>query len=178
MKFLPAAIGGAYWVELEPHADERGFFARTWCAEELAARGLVAALAQCSVSYNRRRGTLRGMHWQAKPHEEAKLVACPRGAAWDVMLDLREGSPTWGRWDAAELSARNRRMAYLPPGVAHGFQTLEDETDVLYYISTPYQPASARGARFDDPRFAIAWPLPDPIVSERDRAFPLAEAAR
>lgn len=178
MKFTPLAIAGAFLVEPEPVGDERGFFARTWCGEEFARHGLNPVLAQCSVSFNRRRGTLRGLHWQAKPFEEAKLVSCIRGAIWDLVLDLREGSAAWGRWEAFELSAANGRMLYVPEGAAHGFQTLEDDTEVQYMISVPYHPELARGARYDDPRFAIPWPLPDPVMSARDRSFPLAEGPR
>lgn len=172
MKFNPAAIVGAYLVEIEPQPDERGFFARSWCREEFLRHGLNASLAQCSLSYNRKRGTLRGMHYQADPHPEAKLVRCTAGAIYDVMLDLRPDSGTFGRWQAFELNAVNRHTVYVPEGVAHGFQTLADDSEVFYQMSESYHPECARGIRWDDPEFAIDWPLPDPVVSERDGSFP------
>ncbi len=172
MRFLETPLAGAFVIEPERRADDRGFFARSWCREEFAARGLDPALAQCNISYNRRRGTLRGLHYQAAPHGEAKLVRCTRGAVFDVIVDLRPGSPTRGRWHAIELGAENRRMVYAPDGFAHGFQALADDTELFYQMSVPYEPASARGIRFDDPTLAIAWPIADPLVSERDRALP------
>ena len=173
MKFSPTPLAGVFVVELERRDDERGFFARSFCQEEFRAHGLRADIAQCNVSWNARRGTLRGLHYQARPHEEAKLVRCTRGAMWDVAVDLREGSPTRHRWHAVELTADNHKALYIAEGLAHGFQTLADDTEVLYIMSTPYHPASSRGLRWNDARLAIAWPLPDPIVSERDRAFPV-----
>jgi dTDP-4-dehydrorhamnose 3,5-epimerase len=173
MKFLAAEIPGVYLVEPEPIEDERGFFARVFCAGEFAARGLAAHVAQCSLSFNSRKGTLRGMHYQAAPHEEARLVRCTRGAIFDVALDLREGSATFGRWAAFELTAENRRMIYVPEGVAHGFQTLVDEAEVHYQMSAEYEAASARGARWNDPAFAIRWPFPPSMISQRDASFPL-----
>ncbi len=172
MQFSATELPGVHVVDLERREDERGYFARTFCAEEFLAHGLDSRVTQASVSFNRRRGTLRGMHYQAAPHEEAKLVRCTRGAIYDVALDLRRNSPAFRRWIAVELSADNARALYVPPGVAHGFQTLADDTDVLYQMSEPYRPECARGARFDDPSFAIGWPLPNPIVNERDRAYP------
>ncbi|MHC5009543.1 MAG: dTDP-4-dehydrorhamnose 3,5-epimerase [Planctomycetota bacterium] len=173
MRFEATAVEGVFVVELEPIEDDRGFFARTWCREAFAARGLNPDLAQCSISFNRRRGTLRGMHYQAAPHEEAKLVRVTRGALFDVALDLRPTSPSFRRWTGVELSAENRRMLYLPEGVAHGFQTLEDATEVLYQISVPFHAASARGVRWDDPAFRITWPeATDRILSERDASYP------
>jgi len=173
LKFSPTPLGGVFVVELERLEDERGFFARSFCQEEFRAHGLRSDIAQCNVSWNRRRGTLRGLHYQDKPHEEAKLVRCTRGAMWDVAIDLRDGSPTRHRWHAVELTADNHKALYIPEGLAHGFQTLADGTEVLYLMSTPYHAGSSRGLRWNDPRLAIAWPLPDPIVSERDRAFPV-----
>lgn len=173
MKFSPTPLGGVFVVELERLEDERGFFARSFCQDEFRAHGLRTDIAQCNVSWNRKRGTLRGLHYQAKPHEEAKVVRCTRGALWDVAVDLREGSPTRHRWHAVELTAENHKALYVPEGLAHGFQTLADDTEVLYLMSTPYHAASSRGLRWNDPRLAISWPLPDPIVSERDRAFPV-----
>ncbi len=156
-------------VTPEPRRDERGFFARTWCREEFAAHGLNPNLVQCSISFNAKRGTLRGMHYQAMPHQEAKLVRCTRGAIYDVVLDLRPGSPTFGQWHAAELTADNRQMVYIPEGVAHGLQTLSDDTEVFYQISEFYHPESSRGVRWNDPAFGITWPISEPILSERDR---------
>lgn len=173
MKFSPTPLGGVFVVELERLEDERGFFARSFCQDEFRAHGLRTDIAQCNVSWNRKRGTLRGLHYQAKPHEEAKVVRCTRGALWDVAVDLREGSPTRHRWHAVELTAENHKALYIPEGLAHGFQTLADDTEVLYLMSTAYHAASSRGLRWNDPRLAIGWPLPDPIVSERDRAFPV-----
>ena len=177
MNFEPTRIPGAFVVHPERHADERGFFARTWCADELEAQGLVARLAQASVSWNRRRGTLRGMHWQAAPHEEVKLVACVRGAIWDVIADLRADSPAFRQWLGVRLDAENLDMLYVPPGVAHGFLTLADDTLVHYQISERHQPDHARGVRWDDPALGIAWPEPPVVVSERDRALPLLGGA-
>ena len=165
-------LAGAVVLDLEPRHDSRGFFARTWCAREAEAAGLNPRLAQASVSYNKRRGTLRGMHYQEAPHEEAKLVRCTRGAIHDVVIDLRAASPTFGGHFAISLSAENRRMLYVPDGFAHGFQTLEDDTEVCYQISEFYAPSAARGVRWDDPAFGIEWPLPDPILNERDRSYP------
>jgi len=158
-------------VELEAVADERGFFARTWCAEEFRLRGLNSNLAQCSLSSNAQRGTLRGMHYQSEPHAEAKLVGCCAGAVYDVVLDLRPESPTYLRWFGAELTASNHKMLYVPAGCAHGFQTLVDASEVFYQISQAYRAESARGVRWNDPRFGIEWPLRDPILSPRDRGF-------
>ncbi len=169
MKFRPTAIAGAFRVELEPHTDDRGFFARSFCAEEFRRAGLNDRLVQCSVSFNRRRGTLRGMHYQAAPFEEAKLVRCTRGKIYDVILDLRPQSPTYRKWEAFELSDDGRDALYIPEGVAHGFQTLTDDAEVFYQISQVFDPASARTVRWDDPALGIAWPIPDPILSDKDR---------
>lgn len=173
MRFAPTPLAGAFLVELERLADERGFFARSYCEDEFRRHGLPPALAQCNVSWNRRRGTLRGLHYQAAPHEEAKLVRCTRGAIWDVIVDLRAGSPTRWRWHAAELNAENRLAFYVPEGFAHGFQTLADDTEVLYQMSEFYHPELARGLRWDDPKLGIRWPLAEAIVSERDRSYAL-----
>ncbi len=172
MKFTETPLGGAYLVEPEPHRDERGFFARTWCRSEFESQGLNPNLAQCSVSFNSRRGTLRGLHYQAAPHEEAKLVRCVRGSIYDLIVDVRPGSPTFKRWFAAELSAANMRMLYVPEGFAHGFQTLEDDTEVFYQISEFYRPEASRGIRWDDPAFDFRWPAAERTMSERDRLFP------
>jgi dTDP-4-dehydrorhamnose 3,5-epimerase len=170
--FRATALAGVWIVEPEPAGDERGFFARTWCRQEFEAHGLDPGLAQCSVSWNPARGTLRGLHYQAAPHAEAKLVRCTRGAVHDVALDVRRGSPTFGRWVAAELTADNRRMLYVPEGVAHGFQTLVDGSEVFYQISEFHHPESVRGVRWDDPRCAIEWPVQPAILSPRDAALP------
>jgi dTDP-4-dehydrorhamnose 3,5-epimerase len=172
MIFLPTRLPGALVIELERREDERGFFARTWCQQEFSAHGLSTRLAQCNLSSNRRRGTLRGMHFQQPPYAEVKLVRCTRGVVYDVMLDLRRASPTFTQWEAVELSAETGRMVYLPEGFAHGFQTLTDDSEVFYQISEFYHPEAAGGVRWDDPAFAIKWPLPDPILSDRDRNYP------
>ena len=159
-------------IPLEPHEDERGFFARLWCAPEFARRSLAGTLQQCSLSYNRHAHTIRGMHYQAAPREEAKIVRCTRGAIFDVLLDLRPRSSTFRQWVARELSAENRLAFYVPEGVAHGFQTLTDHTEVLYLISEQFDPDLARGVRWNDPAFGIEWPMPPRIMSERDRSYP------
>ena len=173
MIFTRTALEGVWILDIERHEDERGFFARTWCREELAARGLDTALAHCSISFNRRRGTLRGLHYQTGPHAEAKIVRCTRGVAYDVTLDLRLSSSTFKKWVAVELSADNRRMLYVPVGCAHGFQTLADETEMQYQISQAYAPECARGVRWNDPAFGIVWPIRnDLVMSARDRTYP------
>ena len=172
MIFTPTRLQGAVLVDIERREDERGFFARTWCAREFAEHGLSTELAQCSLSYSARSGTLRGMHFQRPPHEEEKLVRCVCGAIWDVVIDLRPASPTYRQWQGFELSAANRRALYIPKGFAHGFQTLADDTEVAYQISAFYAPAAADGVRYDDPAFAIAWPHPMTALSPRDRAWP------
>jgi dTDP-4-dehydrorhamnose 3,5-epimerase len=171
VRFHPTPLAGAFAVELARVEDDRGFFARSFCVEEFRAHGLNPAVAQCNVSWNRRKGTLRGLHFQARPHEEAKLVRCTRGAVWDVIVDLREDSPTRLRWHAVELSADSRLALYVPEGFAHGFQTLQDDCEVLYQMAVPYRPELARGVPWNDPKLAIAWPLKDPILSERDRSY-------
>lgn len=173
MKFLPTPLSGAFVVELERLEDERGFFARSFCQDEFRKQGLKLAIAQCNVSWNRKRSTLRGLHYQAAPHEEAKVVRCTRGAIWDVIVDMRESSPTRLRWYALELNADNRLALYVPEGFAHGFQTLADGSEVLYQMSEFYHPDLARGLRWDDLKIKIKWPLPDPILSERDRSYAL-----
>lgn len=172
MIFREGELPGTFILEPERHHDDRGYFARTFCADELAARGLDTRIAQCSVSWNRRAGTLRGMHYQIAPHEETKLVRCTRGAIYDVVLDLRPSSRAFRTWRAVELSAVNGWSLYIPAGVAHGFQTLADDTEVLYQMSTSVRPDAARGVRWDDPAFGIAWPdCANRIMSERDRGF-------
>jgi len=171
MIFEPTALPGAFIVRMERFEDERGSFARSWCREEFLARGLNAELAQCNVSYNRLRGTLRGMHFQVAPYAEAKLVRCTRGAIYDVIVDLRPESPTFTRWVATELTQDDDRMLYIPEGFAHGFQTLRDDTEVFYQMSAPYAPDCARGVRWDDPRFSIEWPIGTMIISDKDRSY-------
>ena len=172
MIFTETAVRGAYVLDLERRSDTRGFFARAWCAKEFEAHGLTPRLAQVNVSANVRKGTLRGMHYQRPPHREAKVVSCIRGAIYDVVLDLRRVSPTYLRWAAAELTAESHRMLYVPEGCAHGFQTLMDGAEVLYLMSEFYAPGHAAGVRYDDPAFAIEWPLPVACISDADRAWP------
>jgi len=172
VRFRETAIPGAWVLEPERLEDERGHFARTFCREEVGARGLATDIAQASVSFNPVRGTLRGLHWQAAPHGETKWVRCTRGAIWDVIVDLRPGSPSRLRHVGLELSADNALQLYVPDGVAHGFVTLAPDTEVSYRMSVPYHPGSARGARWDDPVFAIDWPLEPVLMSERDRSYP------
>jgi dTDP-4-dehydrorhamnose 3,5-epimerase len=172
MIFTETELPGAFVVEPERHADERGFFARTWCAEEFAEHGLTDRLAQASISFNRVAGTLRGLHWQAEPHAEDKLVRVTAGAVWDVLVDLRPSSSTYTRHVGVRLDARNRTMVWIPKGFAHGFVTLEDDTEVAYQMSEPYAPAAARGARWDDPCFGIRWPVDATVISERDAGYP------
>jgi dTDP-4-dehydrorhamnose 3,5-epimerase len=171
MKYLSTPLSGVYLIDLEPIVDPRGFFARTWCAQEFESRGLNPRLSQTSISMSTRKGTLRGLHYQADPYREAKLVRCCAGAIYDVVVDLRRDSPTYCRWFSAELTAANHRMLYAPEGFAHGYQTLTDNTEVLYQNSESYRPEYARGVRWNDPIFGIEWPVPDPILSPRDLAF-------
>jgi dTDP-4-dehydrorhamnose 3,5-epimerase len=171
MRFRPTAIPGAFVVEPEELPDERGFFTRVFCRKEFAERGLNPNLAQSSVSFNRKRGTLRGLHWQAKPHEEAKLIRCTRGAIFDVAVDLRPDSPGYLRWHGETLTIDNWRMFYIPEGCAHGLLTLADDTEVHYHISEFHHPESGRGVRWDDPAFGIAWPEAVRVISERDRGY-------
>ena len=173
MIFTELALKGAFAIDIEKVEDERGFFARTWCQREFESRGFKQRLVQCSVSFNEKKGTLRGMHYQVAPHEEAKLVRCTQGAVYDVIIDLRHGSATFRHWVAVELSSENRRMVYIPESFAHGFQTLEDGTELEYQMSEFFAPECARGVRWDDPAFAIVWPEDSSrIISRRDRAYP------
>ncbi|MGH7300104.1 MAG: dTDP-4-dehydrorhamnose 3,5-epimerase [Candidatus Rokuibacteriota bacterium] len=171
MIFTETALAGAWIVDMERVEDARGFFARSWCGLEFQARGLNPRLVQCNVSFNKRRGTLRGMHYQAAPHREAKLIRCTRGAIHDVIIDLRVDSPAYKRHVAVVLDADSRRMLYVPEGFAHGFQTLEDETEVFYQMSEPYAPDHARGVRWNDPTFGISWPEAERTISERDQRY-------
>lgn len=172
MIFGETRLAGAYLIDVEKRADERGFFARTWCQSEFAERGLETEFVQHSVSFNIVVGTLRGLHFQRPPHGETKLVRCLRGALYDVIVDLRPESPTFSQWAAFELTADSRSTLYVPAGFAHGFQTLEAETEVSYMISAAYDPDAGWGLRYDDPRLAIEWPLPPACLSERDRSWP------
>lgn len=172
MIFRETALKGAYTIELEPHSDERGQFVRTWCQDEFRRHGIDMAFVQNAVSINTQRGTLRGLHWQAAPHEEAKLVRCARGAVYDVIVDIRPDSTTFGQWLGLTLTARTQIMLFVPTGFAHGFQTLEDDTEVSYQLSIGYAASSGRGLRFDDPALAIDWPLPVSRISDRDRSWP------
>lgn len=172
MIFEPIPLRDAFIVRLEPIEDDRGSFARTFCRDEFEARGLNPDVAQCNTSFSNRKGTLRGMHWQAAPHEEAKLVRCIRGALYDVIVDLRPASASYRKWFGIELSAGNAAMLYVPEGFAHGFVTLEDHTETFYQMSAAYAPGYGRGVRFDDPAFGIEWPVPVEVISERDASYP------
>lgn len=171
MRFIPAPLAGAYLIEPEPIADERGFFARTWCRNEFAENGLNPGLVQCNISYNKTRGTLRGMHYQQAPHAEAKLVRCTQGGIFDVIIDLRPDSGTFTRWFGTELTAENRKALYVPEGFAHGFITLRDDTEVLYQMSEFFHAECAAGVRWDDPAFSIRWPAEVKVISERDKSY-------
>jgi len=172
MVFTETKLKGAYVIEVEHHEDERGFFARTFCIDEFQNRGLNARLVQCSISFNKKRGTLRGMHWQSPPQAECKLVRVTRGAIYDVIIDLRPQSPTFKHHFAVELSAENRRELYVPEGFAHGFQTLDDDTEVFYQMSASYVPGLMHGVRWNDPAFGIKWPATEErIMNERDANY-------
>jgi dTDP-4-dehydrorhamnose 3,5-epimerase len=172
MIFTSTRLEGALLIDVEPKEDERGFFARTWCRRELAAQGLDTEIAQESISYNRHRGTVRGLHFQRPPHEETKIVRCTRGAIFDVIVDLRPRSPSYLRWQGFELTAENRRAVYIPKGLAHGFQTLVEDCEIVYQISSFYAPESAGGYRYDDAALGVTWPLPVTMINERDLGWP------
>ena len=172
MIFIETKLQGAFIVEPERLEDERGFFARTWCKQEFGALGLDTKLVQCNVSFNKKRGTLRGMHHQVAPHEEAKLVRCTMGVIYDVIIDLRSDSPTFKDWLSVELTAENRKMIYIPEGFGHGFMTLEDNTEVFYQMSEFYAPECARGVKWNDPAFKIVWPEEVTVISEKDKQYP------
>lgn len=173
MKFTATNIDGMFVIDLEPRADERGFFARAWCRDEFAQAGLVADFSQANIAWTEHRGTLRGLHFQQAPHEEAKLVRCTRGLAFTVVADIRASSPTVGQWTSVELTAENHRLLYVPPGCAQGYQTLADDTEMFYQMSARYAPDFAGGVRYDDPRFNIRWPLAVTQISAADLAWPL-----
>ncbi len=172
MKFHETPLKGAFVIELEAVADERGDFARSWCRREFAERGLNTELVQCNVSRSAKKATLRGLHYQAAPHAEAKLIRCTRGKAYDVIVDLRPESATFKRWYGLELAPREGRELFVPEGFAHGFQTLEDDTELFYQMSAYYEPGSARGLRWNDPAFGIDWPLDPSVISASDAGFP------
>ena len=172
MKFHATTLAGLFLVELEPRGDERGFLARTYCDREFAAAGLNTRWPQCNLTLTRQRGAVRGMHFQAEPQPEIKLIRCAAGAIFDCLVDVRPDSPTFGQWEGFELTARNHRQLYVPGGFAHGFQCLAEDCEVFYQMSAEYVPSLARGLRHDDPVVAIHWPLPVAQVSERDAALP------
>jgi dTDP-4-dehydrorhamnose 3,5-epimerase len=172
MIFTQTPIAGVWVIDIERHEDERGFFARTFCETEMAARGIEMHVSQCNVSWCRVRGTLRGLHYQAEPHGEPKIVRCTRGALWDVAVDLRVDSPTYKRWTGVELTADTRRMLYIPRGLAHGFITLADDTEAFYEMGAPYVAAAARTVRWNEPAFAIDWPIEPVVLAPRDRDGP------
>lgn len=172
MKFIETPLHGAYIIEIEAIIDERGSFARSWCQKEFAEHGLNSRIVQCNISFNKKRGTLRGMHFQVEPFAEAKLVRCTRGAIYDVIIDLRENSPSLKKWFAVELNQSNQRMLYIPEGFAHGFQTLEDNTEVFYQMSEFHYPEYSRGIRWNDPLFSIQWPEGERIISKKDQEYP------
>jgi dTDP-4-dehydrorhamnose 3,5-epimerase len=172
MKFSPLPLPGAYLIQLEKRGDDRGFFARLYCENEFGQHGLITRFAQANNSLTANQGTLRGMHYQLPPAAEVKVVRCTRGALYDVILDLRPQSPTFGQWCGEELTAENRAMMYVPEGFAHGFVTLAPDTEAIYLASAPYSPSAERGVRFDDPKFGIRWPIAPTEMSDKDRKWP------
>ena len=176
MRFQPLALDGLLLIQPERRLDERGYFVRTFCEDEFAAHGLPTRFPQCNASFNTHRGTLRGLHWQDDPFPEGKLVRCVRGSVFDVAVDIRPGSPTRGGWVSATLTAENGDALFIPPGFAHGFQALEDGTELFYQMTERFRDGMARGLRWDDPVLDIRWPLPDPVVSARDAVLPLFQA--
>lgn len=175
MEFTETSLKGSYVVKPKRIEDSRGYFARAWCTDEFLAHGLNAAMLQLNAGFSRTKGTIRGMHFQSSPHAEAKFIRCTRGAVYDVIVDLRPGSATQGRWFGAELTADNGTMLYAPEGFAHGYQTLVDDTEIYYMTTARYAPGSAGGVRYDDPAFAIVWPYPVSVISEQDRMWPDAQ---
>lgn len=173
MKFIQTPLKDAWVLELEPRGDERGYFARTFCAKEFEAHGLDPRVVQSNTSYSRDAGTMRGMHWQQSPAEETKLMRCIRGVIYDAIIDLRPESPSYLKHFGIELSAENRKMLYVPRGFAHGFMTLEDHTETLYLVGEYYTPGAEDGLRYDDPKFGIAWPREAAVISDKDRSWPL-----
>lgn len=173
MFFTETSIKGAYLIDIRKIEDERGFFGRSFCSREFEKRGLKTAMVQTNISSTKHKGTLRGLHMQVAPHEEAKLVRCTKGAIYDVLVDLREDSPTYKQWYGIELTAENFRMLYLPEGCAHGYLTLVDDTDVMYQVSQYYAPDAERGFLWNDPAFAVEWPLQPEVISEKDKSHSL-----
>ena len=172
MNFRETELSGVFEVRLEPKPDERGYFARTWCQQEFAAQGLSSTVVQCNTSFNLKKGTLRGMHYQQAPNAEIKLIRCTKGKIFDVILDLRPQSATFRKWTSLILSSTSQNMVYVPEGCAHGFLTMEDDTEVFYQMSECYSAESARGVRWNDPAFKIVWPEEVVVISERDRTYP------
>lgn len=172
MIFAETSLPGAYIIDLQQIDDERGFFARSYCQQEFNARGMKSSVAQCNISFNKKKGTLRGMHFQSSPKAEAKLVRCTQGKILDVIIDLRPESQTYCRWVAVELSSENRRSLYIPEGFAHGFQTLEDNSEVFYQMFEFFSPEHASGVRWNDPAFGVDWPLKSPTMSVKDQSYP------
>jgi dTDP-4-dehydrorhamnose 3,5-epimerase len=171
--FRQTELKGSYLIEVEPIQDDRGFFARSFCRKEFETHGLATEFVQCNISYNKKKGTLRGMHLQTSPHEEAKIVSCIRGALYDVIVDLRKMSPTYCKWLSFELKAEENTMLYVPKGFAHGFQTLVDDTSVYYHMSELHYPECAKGYRWNDPAFGIEWPYDEMVISDKDHSYPL-----
>ncbi len=172
MRFIANELEGSYIIELEPVTDERGFFARTFCAKEFKEMDLASHFVQCNIAWSKAKGTLRGMHYQIAPHADVKIVRCTCGAIYDVIIDFRPHSPTYCKWASVELTPASKTMLYVPDGFAHGYQTLEQDTEVSYWMSNFYNPSAQRGVRWNDPAFSIQWPLPNPILSENDRSYP------
>ncbi len=172
MIFKPSQLRGAFVIEIEKRGDERGFFARSSCLKEFDAHQLNTTFVQCNTSFNKRKGTLRGMHYQAAPYEETKLVRCTRGAIFDVIVDLRPDSVTHKRWTGVELTADNHKMIYVPEGFAHGYESLTDDAEILYQVSQFYSPEYDRGVRYDDPAFKISWPITVQAISDKDKSWP------
>jgi dTDP-4-dehydrorhamnose 3,5-epimerase len=172
LKFTPAELDGAYIIDIERIEDERGFFARVFCTRELRKHKLDPRVVQCNISWNKKSGTLRGLHYQAAPDEETKIVRVTRGAIWDVIVDLRPDSPTFEKWTGVKLSARNRRMLYIPKGFAHGFITLTNNTEVFYWMGHPHKDRAACGVKWNDPTFKIKWPIKPAVISKKDRQLP------
>jgi dTDP-4-dehydrorhamnose 3,5-epimerase len=172
MIFTETKIKGAYIIDIQPHSDDRGFFSRSFCQHEFEEHGLSPVVAQCNISLNHKKGTIRGMHFQTTPHEEAKLVRCTRGEIFDVVVDLRPASPTHKQWVGVRLNDRNHTMLYVPPGCGHGFQSLTDDAELMYQVSEFFAPANARGYSHNDPAFGIEWPLPLSVISQADSSWP------
>jgi dTDP-4-dehydrorhamnose 3,5-epimerase len=172
MKFTETKLKGAFIVEIEKLTDDRGFFGRSWCRKEFEAYGLTSRVVQTNVSFNRKKATLRGMHYQIAPHQESKFIRCTRGAIYDVIIDLRSELPTYKQWVGVELTADNYSMLFVPEGFSHGFMTLMDNTEITYQVSEFYTPGSEKGIRFNDPTFRIRWPLEVSVISDKDRTWP------